>query len=62
MPLLDGLIDTHERRRSAIVETARRLGSGEIECVRERLIAEDAEFTRMTQAGEFPWPTAPPEP
>jgi glyoxylase-like metal-dependent hydrolase (beta-lactamase superfamily II) len=54
LPLLNSLIDTQERRRAAILQTADRLRTVDVETVRRALVAKNAEFGQLAREREYP--------
>jgi glyoxylase-like metal-dependent hydrolase (beta-lactamase superfamily II) len=50
----DDLISTHERRRAAVLDVARKHGLHTVDDVQRVLLAENPEFQMLSRAGEFP--------
>ncbi|HUG14581.1 MAG TPA: MBL fold metallo-hydrolase [Thermomicrobiales bacterium] len=50
----DALIATHERRRAAVLDVARRHNLHTVDDVQRALLAENTEFQQLSRAGEFP--------
>lgn len=53
LPLIDGLLETHHRRRLAVQQMAAQLGSRKVDELRQRLIETDIEFSHLARQ-EFP--------